>query len=248
MPKLNLQKQTENLKLSLKKKNVVIGDTKLRVGMALDISGSMQQNYRNGEVSEFVGKLLPFGCIFDDNSEIDTWAFNSYSQELPPATPNNYSDYVHFAMKDVDINGGTSYAPVIGDILEFYFGYSEKEFVSYEKASGLLGLFGKKHKVVSKQVEAITKSNLPAIVFFVTDGECSDYQQTERMLAENESQPVYWVGVGIGNSRFTSLENFKNKFDNFDLITVESLSLDDEDLYDKILSGGLKDFIEKHKA
>lgn len=247
MPKLNLQKQTENLKLSLKKKNVVIGDTKLRVGMALDISGSMQQNYRNGEVSDFVGKLLPFGCIFDDNSEIDSWAFNHDYQELPSATPSNYDDYVGIGMKGLNINGGTNYAPVMSNILNFYFGYDEKETVSYEKASGILGLFGKKNKLVSKQVEAVTESSLPAIVFFVTDGECADYQHTEWVLASNEDKPVYWVGVGVGNSRFTSLENFKNKFDNFDLITVESLSLDDEDLYDKILSGGLKDFIEKHK-
>ena len=243
MKKLNLEKRSETLKLSLEKKSIVIGTTKLRVAQALDISGSMQHSYTSGEVSEFVGKLLPFGCLFDDNSEIDNWAFNSSSKELPPATPDNYDDYVGIAMRKVSIGGGTSYAPVITDIYDFYFG--EKEVIA-QKAGFIGKLFGKKDtkSVVSKAED----NDMPSIVFFTTDGECSDLRETVDLLKSKSHLPVYFVCVGIGNTRFQSLQVMKDSVDNVDFISVESLSLSDEDLYDKILSGGLTKFIEKHKG
>ena len=243
MKKLNLEKRSETLKLSLEKKNIVIGTTKLRVAQALDISGSMDHSYRSGEVSEFVGKLLPFGCLFDDNSEIDSWAFNSSSKELPSAIPENYDDYVGIAMRGVGIGGGTSYAPVIDDIYHFYFG--DKEVIT-EKAGFIGKFFGKKD--VTKTVSKAEDNNMPAIVFFTTDGECSDLRETVNLLKSKSHLPVYFICVGIGNTRFQSLQNMKDSVDNVDVITVESLSLSDEDLYDKILSGGLTKFIEKHKG
>ena len=77
--KISLKKRQETLTVSLRKKK--INDVVLRVGSALDISGSMCELYRDGTVSDFVGKLLPFGMKFDDNAQIDMWAFNSSSFE-----------------------------------------------------------------------------------------------------------------------------------------------------------------------
>ncbi|MCC5409624.1 VWA domain-containing protein, partial [Escherichia coli] len=70
--KISLKKRQENLAFSLKKnKNLNEGKIVLRVACALDISGSMHGLYSSGVVSDFVGKLLPFGMLFDDNEQID---------------------------------------------------------------------------------------------------------------------------------------------------------------------------------
>ncbi|WLW41378.1 hypothetical protein LJIJOHLM_00086 [Escherichia phage KKP 3954] len=121
--KISLKKRQENLAFSLKKnKNLNEGKIVLRVACALDISGSMHGLYTRGVVSDFVGKLLPFGMLFDDNEQIDMWAFNTSSQELTPATADVYDDYVGKCMRNVRIGGGTNYAPVMADIYDEYFG------------------------------------------------------------------------------------------------------------------------------
>ena len=244
---VSLKKREETLKFSLAKKKVNIGSTIFRVAAALDISGSMQPLYSRGDVSEFVGKLLPFGLAMDDNGEIDMWAFNSEVQEIPSATADNYDDYVGKEMRDVSISGGTAYAPVMLDILNTYFGSTTiHRSVSKPSKSFFGKLFGKTESHTITETVS-NDSQVPAIVFFTTDGECGDFSQARKVLKQSEGYPIYWVCVGIGNG-FGSLKSFEKEFDNVSLITVDSLSLSDEDLYDKILSDGLNDFINNKGA
>lgn len=262
MSKISLQKRQEVLKISLKKANVSDKLT-LRVACALDISGSMQNLYRNGSVSELVGKLLPFGMMFDDNAQIDMWAFNHGSSELPPATESVYDDYVNNCMKNVPISGGTNYAPVMGDIYDEYFGggivtktvYKEVEVDEYVPAKGFMAkLTGKKELVkVKKQVseevvdhEAMANvDTTPAMVFFQTDGSNSDESAVISLLNRNKDKPIYWFMVGVGDPRyFGFIKRISDEFDNVDFISVKDLDLSDEELYNKLLSGEFGQWIK----
>lgn len=256
--KISLVKRQEQLVISLKKKK--IAQIVLRVASALDISGSMSGLYRNGTVSDFVGKLLPFGMQFDDNQQIDMWAFNNYSQELPPATADVYDDYVGKCMRNVTINGGTSYAPAMQQIYDEYFGGVPMKVVTREvtelhevPAKGLMAkLTGKKETVevtrtITEEVPDDSKAvdTTPAMVFFQTDGENNDQAAVRAVLNRNKGKPIYWFMVGVGRERFTFLRELAREYDNVDFIGIDDLNLSDEALYDKLLSQEFGQWVEK---
>lgn len=256
--KISLVKRQEKLVISLKKKK--IAQITLRVASALDISGSMQSLYRNGTVSDFVGKLLPFGMQFDDNQQIDMWAFNNYSSELPPATAAVYDDYVGKCMRNVSINGGTSYAPVIQAIYDEYFGGVPMKTVTREievqeqrPVSGFFAkLTGKTEtvtvkKTVTEQVPdtSVSVDTTPAMVFFQTDGENNDESAVRTVLDRNKGKPIYWFMVGVGNARFSFLKALADEYDNVAFIGIDDLDLSDEALYDKLLSEEFGQWVEK---
>lgn len=256
--KISLVKRQEQLVISLKKKK--IAQIVLRVASALDISGSMSGLYRQGTVSDFVGKLLPFGMQFDDNQQIDMWAFNNYSQELPPATADVYDDYVGKCMRGISINGGTSYAPVMQAIYDEYFGGVPMKTITREitvqeevAAKGFMAkLTGKKEMVevtrtITEQVPdaSATVDTTPAMVFFQTDGENNDPSQVRAVLERNKGKPIYWFMVGVGSERFSFLKELANDYDNVAFIGINDLDLSDADLYDKLLSEEFGQWVEK---
>lgn len=257
--KISLVKRQENLKISLKKNRIAEGIV-LRVANALDRSGSMNGLYRRGVVSEFVGKLLPFGMQFDDNAQIDMWAFNNDSVELPPATADVYDDYVGKCMRNVSIQGGTSYAPVIQDIYDEYFGGVPMKNVSREvtetkevPVKGLLAkLTGKTETVTTTRtvVQQVpdTSANVdttPALVFFQTDGDNSDKAATRAVMEANKGKPIYWFMVGVGNENFAFLKELADTYDNVGFIGLKDLDLSDSELYDKILNDEFGQWVER---
>lgn len=230
--KISLQKRSESVKISLKKAGVVREKVCLRVACALDISGSMDSNFRSGRVTELVDRLLPVADQFDDNGEIDMWLFNTSSKEAPAATPANYGGYVGNAVKANVCGGGTNYAPVIKDIHHHYFGVEQKR--------GFLG-FGSKSKPV-------TDSDIPALVFFITDGANGDVSEAARLMESIKDEPVYWMMVGLGYERFDFLRTMADKYDNVGFITFNSLDMSDEQMYDSIINGELAEWINNQKG
>ncbi|MDP3010789.1 MAG: VWA domain-containing protein [Methylococcales bacterium] len=69
-------------------------ETVARVGLVLDASGSMMNQYRTGKVQEVINRLLPLAVHFDDDAALDVWAFSSNTIALSPATLNNYADFI----------------------------------------------------------------------------------------------------------------------------------------------------------
>lgn len=65
-----------------------------RVGLILDASGSMRRQYSEGKVQEVINRILPLAVHFDDDGELDIWAFSSRSLALPAANLQNYEHYV----------------------------------------------------------------------------------------------------------------------------------------------------------
>ena len=89
-----------------------------RVAVALDISGSMSSLFSNGTVQETLERLVPIALKFDDDGQMDAWAFNNSSHRLPSMSLDNAYNYI----KDTGLHagGGTSYENVIDDIVKYY--------------------------------------------------------------------------------------------------------------------------------
>jgi stress response protein SCP2 len=72
-------------------------ETVARIGLVLDASGSMMNQYRTGKVQAVIERLLPLAVHFDDDGELDVWAFSSNTLALPAATLQNYADFIETA-------------------------------------------------------------------------------------------------------------------------------------------------------
>ena len=107
--RLSLEKRMEQEApqlLSLAKKATVslakqgLQSTVARVGLVLDASGSMREQYKRGRVQELLDRVLPLALHFDDDGSLDVWAFDRVPKPLPPATTRNIQGYLDIA------NGG----------------------------------------------------------------------------------------------------------------------------------------------
>jgi len=78
--------------LSLQKQRLT--DLVARVGLVLDASGSMNKQYHTGKVQAVIDRLLPLAVHFDDDGALDVWAFSTQVKTLPPATLENFADYI----------------------------------------------------------------------------------------------------------------------------------------------------------
>ena len=108
-PRLSLEKRFEHeaphlvslaKKASLSLEKLGLHRTLARVGLVLDASGSMRQQYKSGRVQELLERVLPLALHFDDDGQLDVWAFDQVAKPLPPATTRNIEGYVESA------NGG----------------------------------------------------------------------------------------------------------------------------------------------
>lgn len=115
--KLDTRKQVLNLCLD---KNGLT-NVKARVGIAMDYSGSMRDEFRNGLVQDTIERLFPIALNFDDNGELDFWLFENGCRRLESVDRNNFYNYVDdYILSKRYSMGGTEYAPVMRDILKKY--------------------------------------------------------------------------------------------------------------------------------
>jgi hypothetical protein len=235
---IDLTKRTEHVGIILKKNNIE-QPPKCRVGLCLDISGSMQHLYNKGVVQDTVDRLLAIAMKFDDNGEMDMWTFTNSSDRLKTATSSSYGSYVE---KEILQNnkiskwGGTSYSPCFQDVVDFYYGDSK-----VEKPTSFMGkLFG------GKKIEPTSNgSDAPAVCFFITDGCCNDEDRAARVLRDAAKNKVYWHMVGIGNpSEFSFLKKKADELDNVGFINMSTLDMTDDELYNQMITEEFITFVK----
>ena len=124
---------TKENKISLIKKrgekisNILLSKTNKqivsRVGLVIDISGSMRNLYKSGIVQEILERIYPIARKFDDDGSLDMWVFASNFNRLIPVCDDNFDNYIE---KEILENkpscswGSTEYAPVMQDVTEYY--------------------------------------------------------------------------------------------------------------------------------
>lgn len=230
----NLIDLTKKAQIVLEKKslNGITAD----LVFAIDKSGSMQKQYRDGVVQELVTRMLGIGMNIDPDKSIDVYQFNGGSEHIGIANESNHANFVE--SKRLSVSGGTNYAPVMKEIIKDH-GTPLKGNVEPEKRKGLFGgLFKKK---VIEPINPIQPKKHPVLVIFITDGDNFDRAETEKVMYEVSEQPIFWQFVGIGREGFSFLEKLDDLpgryLDNADYFSIPDVSkISDEELYDKLLN------------
>ncbi len=235
---ISLQKRAEKVSIVLTKRGLTTIPP-IRVGCALDVSGSARPFYEGSNVmQDTIDRLLAVALKFDDNGELDAWLFHDgVLPQLPTITATDEGTYVNkVILKQRGLWGATNYAPVLSAVVSFYFGATPP-------AKGLGGWFGKK----ATSPSGVKKD--PAMLLFITDGSNSDETATERVLRDAEANtPVYFNMVGIGNPRyFKFIKGMADKLGNVGFTSLNDLSISDDQLYDKIVNQEFVDWIKKQK-
>ncbi|MGG0308208.1 VWA domain-containing protein [Priestia megaterium] len=223
----NVVNLAKKAKVVLEKKEI-FGE-KAHVVLATDISVSMSHLYHNGVVQELVDRLLGIGINMDADRCIDVFAFGERDHEIGTATEKNHEGFVNNVMlKKVSLEYSTRYAGAMNRIVN-KFGNPIKP----AKQGFFAKFLGK------KQPEK--KTDIPTLVFFVTDGDNFDKAEAERIINESSNQAIFWQFVGIGRERFVflqKLDDLQGRYlDNADFFSVNDLNrVSDDDLYNKLLN------------
>lgn len=235
MTGISLEKKAEKVGILLTKKGINQAPT-MRVGIAIDVSGSMSGLYSSGALQTAFDQMMGVAVKFDDNGELDVFEFNHDCRYLGTSNPSNYADYVK---KNVHISGGTNYGPIVDQATKFFFGGGAGD--SGQKKGLLGGLFGKKTETPA----ATAVDNTPVLMLVLTDGEPGDSGPVLRMLEQNQSRPIYWHFVGIGGNRrsFPTIAKLADALPNVGEVYLDRLQMSDDEIYEQLICDELVQWI-----
>lgn len=248
---IDLEKRVHKVTVELAKHNILKAPT-LRVGLSLDISGSTSHLYKNGIIQQVVDRLLALAIKFDDDGSMDMWAFSNDFSRLKPATADVFNGYVdREIMNNSSINkwSGTSYAPVMGDVVNMYF--NEADDAPAAAAGGffksLLAFFmGPPPSSAPSQAGAVVaEEGDPVLNLFVTDGDNNDKDATAKLLrAAAKDHKVYWQMVGVGSpDEFAFIESMAKELPNVGFVNLSSLKMGEDELYSRIITAKLCNWV-----
>ena len=222
------------------------------VKFALDISGSMERMYKNGTVQNLTDRLLAVASKFDDNGEMEVWTFSHGFDQLKTITEDMHEGYVKKQILDnpsCSKWGGTSYSPVMEDIVKQSFTRQETSSQEVKTKPSFLGkLFGAKETSTAVTSTEIVEHNpqFPVFVPFITDGENSDKRETEAIIRANAHRNIYWMMIGIGSEDFRWLREIADRYDNVGFISFKDVEhVSDEDFYSNLLNEEFCTWVKK---
>lgn len=202
--------------------NIPKMDTKL----AVDKSGSMDDEFRCGWVDKTIDLFIAASMKFDDDGVLEIGFFNHEYIDTPDATAADAGNYTK--KHGLRAEGGTSYAPPIRELA------NKPDVIS--KAKGFLGkLFGSKEEAPS--------AVKPTYIGMITDGDAMDFG--EFVTAVKTMDPRNYLQIiTIGN--YVTLRNFKVVTDlpNVGLIHIpDPHKLTDDGFYELLCNEELKTWV-----
>jgi hypothetical protein len=242
---VDLHKKVERAGIVLKKQGVHV-PPRLRVGLMMDISGSMRHLYLNGTVQEVLNHVLGFAMNFDPTHRLDVFVFDHKHAQLPvPATPQNYHDYVDrqiLTEDEIPKFGLTKYAGVMHQFQDHYFG-EHPDHTEHRQKHGLLGrLLHHEKRPPAFDAEAM---KLPVLGLLITDGDNDDHAESEVAVERSRPYPVFWSLVGVGEQAFRFLRKIDREFDDAEFVDLEHLGIPDEALYAELVSPKLVRWLQR---
>jgi hypothetical protein len=245
---ISLEKRAEKIGIILAKNNIVKVPP-VRVGLALDVSGSTSGLYNSGIMQETVDRLLAVSLKFDDNGELDMWAFDDEHTQLETATPNDYHTYLENKLlneSNVSLWGGTNYAGALKSMVDFWFGAPKVE----KKSGGWLkNIFSSHDDATTPDAATEALHKLPAMGLLVTDGEASDKHEAENVLRDSQKYNVYWQMVGVGPAHhFEFLQRMADKYPNVGFVNLTSLDQTDDEIYSQLIAEEFIGWLKKISA
>ncbi|USK35256.1 VWA domain-containing protein [Bacillus sp. F19] len=206
MSSINLMKKTAGIVLEKKKLTGVVA----RVGLVLDISGSMRNLYKNGTVQKVVERILAVASQFDDDGMLDVWVYDNEFSRLPSVTERDFENYVSLRI----LNSDTIHK----------FGRNDEPPVMYD--------------VMNKYLKE-DPSKDPAFIVFINDGGCKRTIKKPVVSSSDKPIFWQFVGVGNSNFEvLENLDTMEGRFiDNANFFHVQDIdAITDEQLYDRLLN------------
>nr|WP_224723521.1 VWA domain-containing protein [Paenibacillus vietnamensis] len=206
MPVIDLRKKMVQMTLEKKK----LTNVTAKVGIVLDITGSMQSLYKNGTVQEVVERILAVACKFDDNATLDVWVYDTHFSRLPSVTEKDFYQYVqrHILNNNaIHKFGRNNELPVMEDVIRKYT-------VEEDDGTPVFIIFINDGGVVKPIKKVITASSvLPIFWQFVGIGN-SDFEVLKKLDTME--------GRLVDNANFIHLDDIA--------------AVSDESLYDQLLN------------
>jgi hypothetical protein len=199
-------KKTAGIVLEKKKLTGVVA----RVGLVLDISGSMRNLYKNGTVQKVVERILAVASQFDDDGMLDVWVYDNEFSRLPSVTERDFENYVNLQI----LNSDTIHK----------FGRNDEPPVMYD--------------VMNKYLKE-DPSKDPAFIVFINDGGCKRTIKKPVVSSSDKPIFWQFVGVGNSNFEvLENLDTMEGRFiDNANFFHVQDIdAITDEQLYDRLLN------------
>lgn len=227
---IDLSKKTE---IVLKKRGIT--PIPSQVALAVDISGSMQDEYAAGIVQAVVERCLAVAMKFDTDQQLDVWVFDHRHSYIGCVTAQGIDGFVAREItgnKALPKFGSTAYGGVLKAIAAHYYGNEGK---TGAKPGWLAKLWGGAAKANSAAVQAV--GDTPVMVLLITDGENSDRAAFEKALLDLRARRAYVQFVGIGNSDLSYLEAVARAEPNAGFVQLRELrGIDDEALLSALIS------------
>ena len=198
---------TKKVTVTLEKKKME--NITANVVVVLDRSGSMNRQYKRGDVQRAMDKFLPIALMFDDDGQIDSWTFANKAKQLSPLSLDNIKDYIkkdNGGWKLWNVGGCNDETVIIEEIMNLYKKNTLPVYVIFISDGGIY-----KKGPIKKCL--IKSSNYPIFWQFMGLGG-SNYG----ILEELDTMK----GRVVDNANFFSIDN------------IDSMS--DEQLYDKLLN------------
>lgn len=261
--KVDLNKAQESLKLSLVKAGIITPPN-VDIAFNLDVSGSFDDEHRNGLTNDILARLVPWGLVFDPDKKLDVFTFSDglrHAYYVGEVTEHNYQDYVqrNIINKVPGYNSGTDYAYVLQRNLE-HFGWLQPSVANVAPAPQKGGMFGGLFSKKESAPAPVTTSSAPvakrkSLILHITDGDNnpSDEAPTEKLLedAERRGDLVYVMFFGMSNQRpkFRFLKHIADRFSNTGLYICYDipafLRMSDDEINGLIIQQELIDWLKK---
>lgn len=244
--RLNLEKATGSLKLSLEKAGIHTVPA-LEVGVAMDVSGSFDDEHRDGVTDSLLTRLVPWGLTFDPDKKLDVFTFSDGAARVQNVGAVDRSNHFQFVQNRIvdqvkGYNGATDYSYVIEAMLQ-HFGWVDK---TVKKA----GFFG---SLMGKKDEVVPGARKRSLVIVITDGDNADKQRTMQVLKQSQERKdeVYFLFLGISNqnARFPFLDKIGEAFSNTGFKEIKQLrkfvAMSDEDLNTRLIDAELLAWLKR---
>jgi len=205
MSTISLKKNAASIVLEKKKLTGVVA----KVGIVLDISGSMRKLYREGIVQDAVERVLAVASQFDDDGSLDVWVYDNEFSRLSPVTEKDFTNYVEMQiLKNDNIHkfGRNDEPKVMEDVINRYI----KEEPSDE----------------------------PVFLVFINDGGCKPGIKKFIVESSNKPIFWQFVGIGDSNfDVLRKLDTMEGRIvDNANFFHLDDLKkVSDEELYNQLL-------------
>ncbi|QUG42721.1 VWA domain-containing protein [Psychrobacillus sp. INOP01] len=205
MSTISLKKSAASIVLEKKKLTGVVA----KVGIVLDISGSMRKLYKEGIVQEAVERVLAVASQFDDDGSLDVWVYDNEFSRLPSVTEKDFTNYVE---KQILMNESIH-----------KFGRNDEPKVMED--------------VIRKYIKE-EPSEEPVFLVFINDGGCKPGIKKFIVESSIQPIFWQFVGIGDSNfDVLRKLDTMEGRIvDNANFFHLDDLKkVSDEDLYNQLL-------------